>query len=67
MILVHWQPIPLGVTRGELIRAVLAAVVLLCLCAGLATTYVGHSPSPYGACYTPNGRTGPCELVAHTK
>lgn len=52
-----------SVTRGNLVRAALAAVVLLTLCAWLASTYIGHSPGPYGACYAPNGRSVPCDLV----
>jgi hypothetical protein len=34
------------------------------LVAGLiASFYVGHSPSPYGTCAAPSGRTVACSLL----
>jgi hypothetical protein len=67
-----WQPYGVSeekpsVTRGNLVRSALAVVVLLTLCAWLASTYIGHSPGPYGACYASNGRQVPCELVSHKR
>jgi hypothetical protein len=29
----------------------------------IASSYVGHSSSPYGTCYAPSGRSIPCELA----
>jgi len=52
-----------GITRGTLVRSALAVVILLTLCAWLASTYFGHAPGPYGACYASNGRSVPCEVV----
>ena len=50
-------------SRGDVLRSALAAVLLLALCAWLASTYIGHSPGPYGVCYAANGRDIPCELA----
>jgi uncharacterized BrkB/YihY/UPF0761 family membrane protein len=52
------------ITRRDIIRSALAVLVLLMLCAWLASTYIGHSPGPYGACYASNGREVPCEVVS---
>jgi hypothetical protein len=35
----------------------------LALAAFIASSYVGHSSSPYGTCYAPSGRSIPCELA----
>ncbi|MDB4892389.1 MAG: hypothetical protein JWL61_4244 [Gemmatimonadetes bacterium] len=51
------------ITRGDVVRSVLAALILLTLVTLLASTYIGHSPGPYGACYAPNGRSVPCDVV----
>jgi hypothetical protein len=56
-----------SIRRGDVIRAALAALILLALVTLLASTYVGHSPGPYGACYASNGRSVPCELVGHKR
>jgi hypothetical protein len=52
------------ITRRDIIRSALAVLVLLTLCGWLASTYIGHSPGPYGACYASNGREVPCDVVS---
>jgi hypothetical protein len=43
-----------------------AAVVGWLLVVGLiASSYIGHSSSPYGVCYADSGRSVPCELARH--
>jgi len=36
------------------------------LTAALASTYLGHSSSPYGNCFGRSGRPAPCRVVART-
>jgi hypothetical protein len=49
-------------------RLATALVLLLglVLMTALASTYFGHSPSPYGVCYGSSGRPIPCAVVART-
>jgi hypothetical protein len=67
MMLSLHTPIVPDVSRSDLVRAALAGMLLLALCALLASTYVGHSPGPYGACYVKSGREVPCELVSRAR
>lgn len=49
-------------------RSVLACLTVLgwLLLAGIiASSYIGHSSSPYGVCYAASGRRVPCELAPH--
>jgi hypothetical protein len=49
-------------------RSVLACLAVLgwLLLAGMiASSYIGHSSSPYGVCYAASGRSVPCELAHH--
>jgi hypothetical protein len=50
------QFIPLAERAREVLPVVLTLVLVLLLIAGLASTYVGRSRSPYDTCYGPNGR-----------
>jgi hypothetical protein len=43
--------------------ALLTVTGWLLLAALIALFYVGHSPSPYGACAAPNGRMVACTLL----
>jgi hypothetical protein len=45
--------------------AIAAATVLgwLLVAALIGSIYVGHSPSPYGVCQAPSGRSVPCSLL----
>ena len=36
----------------------------LLLAAVIGVSYLGHSRSPYGACYASSGRTVPCAVLA---
>lgn len=47
-------------------RLAVAAVLFfgLALMAVLGSTYFGHASSPYGNCFGPSGRPGPCVVVA---
>ena len=67
MMLSLHTPIVPDVSRNDLARAALAVVLLLAVCVLLASTYLGHSPGPYGACYVKSGRQVPCELVSRTR
>jgi hypothetical protein len=66
MLFLHTPIVP-DVSRGDLVRAALAGVLLIVICALLASTYFGHSPGPYGACYVKSGREVPCELVSRAR
>jgi hypothetical protein len=57
-----WQSVSEQKPDNVVLSAV-AALILLTLVTLLASTYIGHSPSPYGACYAPNGRSVPCDIV----
>jgi hypothetical protein len=65
MMLVLHEPSPGAPPLSWRSRLAVAATLLgwLLLAGLIASTYVGHSPSPYGACYAANGRSVPCELV----
>ena len=55
---------------GNLPSRLAAALVLalgLVLMAALASTYFGHSTSPYGVCYGASGRSVPCAVVARPR
>jgi hypothetical protein len=54
-------------SRNDLVRATLTGLLLLALCALIASTYFGHSTSPYGACYVKSGRQVPCELLPRAR
>jgi hypothetical protein len=51
------------VSRRDRVRAALTGILLLLICVLIASTYFGHSTSPYGACYVKSGRQVPCELL----
>ena len=55
------------ITRSDIIRSALALLLLLTLCGLLASTYIGQSPGPYGACYASNGREVPCDAVSRKR
>jgi hypothetical protein len=55
------------VSRSNLLRATLAGLVLLMISVLIASTYFGHSSSPYGACYAKSGRSVPCELLPRAR
>jgi hypothetical protein len=42
---------------------VITLVLFLLLIAGLASTYFGHSQSPYDGCYGENGRAIACAVL----
>jgi hypothetical protein len=46
-------------------RLLACATVLgwLLLAGTIASSYIGHSTSPYGVCYAASGRSVPCELA----
>lgn len=45
--------------------SIVTLLALLVLVVALASTYFGHSPSPYGTCYAASGRAIPCATAAH--
>lgn len=49
-------------------RLAIAVVLLfgLGLTTALASTYFGHSSSPYGNCFGRSGRPAPCAVVARS-
>jgi hypothetical protein len=51
---------PLGLQHAVAVLTILGWLLLAGL---IASLYVGHSPSPYGACASPNGRDVPCALL----
>ncbi|HEY2067479.1 MAG TPA: hypothetical protein VGG84_16100 [Gemmatimonadaceae bacterium] len=57
-----------GVVRWLTWRARLAAgaavLAWLALAAVIASSYLGHSNSPYGVCYNAAGRSVPCAAAA---
>ncbi|MFN2566637.1 MAG: hypothetical protein ABR499_16695 [Gemmatimonadaceae bacterium] len=53
----------LAARARQVLPVVIALVLLLLLVAGLASTYVGHSRSPYDTCYATNGRAISCALL----
>jgi hypothetical protein len=66
--MLHLQQVVVAdVSSSDLVRAALTGVLLLVICALIASTYFGHSPSPYGACYAKSGRQVPCELVPRAR
>jgi hypothetical protein len=50
--------------RMQRLVSALTALGWLALVVTIAAHYVGHSSSPYGACYAPSGREVPCQAVA---
>jgi hypothetical protein len=50
--------------RPSRVVAALTVLAWLVLAALIGSTYVGHSPGPYGVCYAASGRSVPCD-VAH--
>jgi hypothetical protein len=48
---------------GGLAPSLLALLLVVVAAVAIASTYFGHSPSPYGACYRKDGRAVPCELA----
>jgi len=48
--------------RTVLLRAFTIAL-FVALLALIASTYIGHSPSPYGMCFGSTGRTIPCAVA----
>jgi len=61
--MVSLLPQPLAIPPRELIARLLAMGALLLLAGFLLSTYVGHAPGPYGACYAASGRAVPCDLA----
>jgi hypothetical protein len=47
----------------QFLPIVIAVVLLLFLVVGLASTYFGHSSSPYDGCYGSNGRAISCAVL----
>jgi hypothetical protein len=47
----------------HLFPIVITLVLLLLLIAALASTYFGHSRSPYDGCYGSNGRAVACAVL----
>lgn len=60
---------PAELWRGSLraLPSVLTLLALLALAVALASTYIGSSPSPYGACYAASGHEIPCRAAAHRR
>jgi hypothetical protein len=54
---------PLLVRARRLFPVVITLVLVLLLAAALASTYFGHSRSPYNACYGTNGRAVSCAVL----
>ena len=48
---------------GHLLPVVITLALAVFLIATLASTYFGHSRSPYDTCYGTNGRAVPCSVV----
>jgi hypothetical protein len=52
------------IERGRRVFPIVITLALfLLLVAGLASTYFGHSRSPYNTCYGPNGRAISCAVL----
>ena len=56
---------PTPPTAGTSSPVMAAAAVLgwALLAVLIGSMYVGHSPSPYGVCQAPSGRSIPCSLL----
>ena len=54
---------PLRARARHLAPIVITLAIFLLLIAGLASTYVGHSRSPYDSCYGTNGRAVSCAVL----
>ena len=52
-----------AVERRRTAIAVATALGWILLAALIGSAYVGHSPSPYGVCQAPSGRSVPCSLL----
>jgi hypothetical protein len=46
-------------------RSILVLALFLAIIATFARTFIGDSPSPYGACYATSGRAVPCKALHH--
>lgn len=46
-------------------REAIALLLFVTAAAFVASTYFGHSTSPYGTCYSQSGRAVPCEALKH--
>lgn len=51
----------------RLAPSLMALLLLAGAAAVIASTYFGHSPSPYGACYRSDGRAVPCALAGRDR
>ena len=47
----------------DLLPVVITLALAVLLIATLASTYVGHSRSPYDTCYGTDGRAVPCSVL----
>jgi hypothetical protein len=56
-------PHPAAHFPGELVPRLLVLLVTILVMGFLASTYVGHSSSPYGTCYAASGRDIPCGVT----
>jgi hypothetical protein len=56
--------VPRRVTGRERLAAGVVVLAWLILAGLIASSYVGHSTSPYGVCYSTAGRSVPCAAVA---
>lgn len=54
---------PLVERTRHFLPIVITLVLLILLVAGLASTYFGHSRSPYNGCYGTNGRAISCDVL----
>ncbi len=54
---------PLVERARHLFAVVIALALLLLLVVAVASTYFGHSRSPYDTCYGTNGRAVPCAVL----
>lgn len=50
----------------EITIRIVTILLVVVLAVALASTYFGHSSSPYGVCYGTTGRSIPCE-IAHSE
>jgi hypothetical protein len=47
----------------DLVPAVVTLTLFLMLVVAIASTYFGHSSSPYNGCIGENGRAVPCDVL----
>jgi hypothetical protein len=55
--------VPLVRRARQALPVALVLVIFLVVVAALASTYVGHSRSPYDTCYGTNGRAISCAVL----